>query len=311
MDIGLVLPTLGRGAGPAGLDTAAETADELGWSSVWVTDHMLVGRGDEVDEYGWILEALTSLAWVGARHPTLRLGTSAVVPAMRDAPQLAKELATIDVLTEGRLTVAVGVGERQDAPEWANLGKSDRMAVRGAYVDETIALWRHLWGGSVDPFIGQFHRLESFVFEPLPPQGAQLPIWTGGRSDRAVTRAATLADGYHASQTGPEDLRARLPALVERSRAAGRPRPRLSIRTRVRFDQAAGSVYSLHGSSREMAADLEAFAALGVDELIVVFRATLPQDLAAEMRRFDLEVVQRWREAAREAQNALREEYSM
>lgn len=311
MEIGLILPTLGRGAGPAGLDAAAETATSLGWTSVWVTDHILIGRGPEEDEYGTILEALTSLAWIGARHERLRLGTSVIVPAMRDAPQLAKELATIDLLSGGRLVVGLGAGERQDTPEWTNLGKIDRMAIRGAYLDETIALFRHLWSGDTSAFEGRFHRLDSFVFEPLPAQGARLPVWTGGRSDRAVTRAATLADGYHASQTGPDDLRERLPGLLERVREAGRPRPRLSIRTRVRFDQPAGPVYSLHGSASAMAADLEAFARLGVDELIVVLKALTVDEVPALMRRFDVEVVQRWRQGVREREAAVREEYSM
>lgn len=311
MEIGLILPTLGPGVGPAALDRAAEAAARLGWSSVWVTDHMLVGRGDEADEYGSILEALTSLAWVGARHEKLRLGTSVVVPAMRDAPQLAKELATIDVLTGGRLIVGLGAGERRDMPEWSNLGKAERMEVRGAYLDESIALFRHLWAGTTDPFVGRFHRLESFVFEPLPAQGARLPIWTGGRSDRAVTRAATLADGYHASQTGPNDLRERLPVLLERARAAGRPRPRISVRSRVRFDAPPGPVYSVHGSARDMAAELDAFDRLGVDELVVVLQVATAEDVPEAMARFEREVVARWREAAQERAAAVREEYSM
>jgi alkanesulfonate monooxygenase SsuD/methylene tetrahydromethanopterin reductase-like flavin-dependent oxidoreductase (luciferase family) len=311
VDFGLVLPTLGRHAGPESLDAAARTARDLGWASVWVTDHLLVGRGEEADEYGWILEALTSLAWVGGRHPGLRLGTSVVVPAMRDAPQLAKELATIDVLTGGRLIVGVGVGDRRDAPEWTNLGKLKRMSIRGAYLDETIALWRHLWGGSGEPFQGTFHRLESFVFAPLPVAGAALPIWSGGRSERAVRRGATLADGYHASQTGPDDLRGRLPSLLEQARAAGRPRPRISIRARVRFDAARGAVYALAGSARSMIADLEAFAAQGVDELIVVLDAVTPDEVAAAVERFDRDVVQPWRESAHERAAAEREQYSM
>lgn len=311
MDFGLVLPTLGRGAGPDGLDAAAEAADRLGWSSVWVTDHMLVGRGDEAEEYGWILEALTSLAWVGARHPGLRLGTSVIIPAMRDAPQLAKEIATIDHLTGGRLTVGVGVGDRGDSPEWRNLGKLERMSVRGAYLDETIALWRHLWSGSTEPFLGAFHRLESFVFAPLPAQGARLPIWSGGRSDRAIVRAATLADGYHASQTGPEDLRTRLPGLFEKSRAAGRPRPNISIRARVRFGEPHGKSYALAGSARDMIADLDAFDRLGVDHLIVVLGVASADEVAASVQRFDREVVEPWREGARERAEALREQYSM
>jgi alkanesulfonate monooxygenase SsuD/methylene tetrahydromethanopterin reductase-like flavin-dependent oxidoreductase (luciferase family) len=74
---------------------------------------------------------------------------------MRDAPQLAKELATLDTLSDGRLIVGVGVGDIEDISEYENLGKGDRFKVRGRYLDESIALWRHLWGGRTEPFIGQ------------------------------------------------------------------------------------------------------------------------------------------------------------
>ena len=311
MRIGLVLPSKGHGAGPESLDAAAEVAARLGWSSVWTTDHMLVPPGDESTEYGWILEGLTTLAWVGARHPGLRLGTSVIVPAMRDAPQLAKELATIDVLSGGRLVVGVGVGDTGDLPEWTNLGKADRMGVRGAYLDESIALWRHLWSGRTDAFTGRFHQLDGYTFLPVPAQGAGLPILCGGRSDRAITRAATLGDGYHASQTGPDDLRPRIPLLRERADAAGRPMPALSIRTRVRFDAAPARYYSLCGSPRSMVADLVAFDGLGVGELVVVLDPVEPAALVAAAERFEHEVVAPYRATIREESEALREQYSM
>lgn len=311
MRFGLVLPSKGEGAVPEGVDAAAETARFLGWSSVWTTDHMFVPPGPEADEYGWILECLTTLAWIGGRHADLRLGTSVVVPAMRDAPQLAKELATIDVLTGGRLIVGVGVGDRSDTPEWENLGKADRMAVRGAYVDEAIALWRHLWSGRNEPFEGRFHRLRSYTFQPLPVQGERLPIWTGGRSARALERAARLADGYHASQTSPTDLAGRLPRLLESVRLAGRPRPAISVRARVRFDQPRTSIYSLCGAPRAMVADLLAFHELGVDELIVVFEAVRPEEIRTAMLRFQRDVIDAYRRAIEEREAAVREQYSM
>lgn len=311
MRIGLILPSKGAGTGPEALDAAAETAAALGWTSVWVTDHMLVPPGDEADEYGTILEAITALTWVGARHPSLTLGTSVVVPAMRDAVQLAKEFATLDVLTRGRLVVGVGVGDEGDMPEYTNLGKADRFRVRGAYLDETIALWRHLWSGDTTRFDGRFHQLDDFTFFPLPVQGAGIPIWSGGRSAKAVERAIRLSDGYHASQTGPADLSERLPSLLEGRRALGRPRPTISIRARVKFGAPRGPIYSLVGSAREMIADVLAFDALGVDDLIVVLEGHGPDAIRAAVERFDREVVRPYRESLADRLAAERETYSM
>jgi len=290
MKLGLILPTIGNGAGPEALDAAAGAASELGWESVWVTDHLLVPAGPEADEYGWVLEATTALTWVAARFPRLRVGFSVLIPAMRDAPLLAKQLATLDVLTGGRLTVGVGVSDTDDLPEYENLGKGDRFKRRGAYLDESIALWRHLWSGRTDPFEGEFHRLSDFNFKPLPVQGAGLPIWCGGRSDGAIRRAAWLCDGYHAAQTGPENIRERVPKLAAQAKAAGREPVTISVRVRVRLDQGPLSVYSLHGRPEEMVPEVVGFAATGVDELVVVFKETDPGRLAADMARFDREV---------------------
>ncbi|HEY4348723.1 MAG TPA: LLM class flavin-dependent oxidoreductase [Gaiellaceae bacterium] len=292
MKLGLILPTIGAGAGPEGLDAAAGAVVAAGWNSVWVTDHLLVPAGPEAEEYGWVLEATSSLTWVAARFPSLAVGFSVIIPAMRDAPLLAKQLATIDCLTGGRLTVGVGASDRYDLPEYRNLGKDDRFKRRGAYLDESIALWRHLWSGATEPFEGEFHTLRDYNFAPLPSRGAALPIWCGGRSDRAIHRAATLAEGYHSAQTGPADVAMRMPKLQAEAAAAGRPVPIVSVRVRARPGMEPIGVYSLHGCARAMIDEVVEFAKVGVEELVVLFRETAPGPLAGAIRSFDSEVVQ-------------------
>lgn len=291
MTFGIVLPNKGPVAGPEMLDAAASVAVELGWRSAWVTDHLMVPRGPEADEYGSMLEAVTTLAWLGGRHEDLVLGASVISPAMRDAPMLAKELATLDVLLDGRLVVGVGVSDAGDLAEYENMGKADRFRVRGAYVDEAIRLWRHLWSGSDEPFRGRFHTIEDFTFAPLPPQGAAIPIWAGGRSDRALRRTAELGDGYHAAQTGPDDLVERLPRLREAQAITGRPWPFVSTRARVKYGAAPGAKYALVGEPAQMIDEVVAFSRAGNDELILVFDAEDPAGFAAQARRFAVEVV--------------------
>lgn len=291
LQIGLVLPSKGVGTGPEVLDAGCSTAVDLDWASVWVTDHLLVPRGPEADEYGCILEATTALAWVGARYETLTLGTSVLVPAMRDAPLLAKQIATIDVLTKGRLIIGVGVSDAYDIPEYTNLGKADRFADRGAYLDESIALWRHLWSGSTAPFLGRFHQLDDFSFAPLPVQGRDLPVWCGGRSARAVRRAVGISNGWHGAQTGPQDMVVRIPDIIAVAEELDRPLPTLSVRCRVNFGEPKPSPYALTGGSKNMVKDMMEFARLGVQHLIMVFEAHDAESLERDMRRFDEEVV--------------------
>ncbi|WP_394770464.1 LLM class flavin-dependent oxidoreductase [Lacisediminihabitans sp.] len=304
MTFGIILPNKGEGAGPELVDTACAEASAAGWRSAWVTDHLMVPRGPEADEYGVMLEALTTLAWAGGRYKDLVFGTSVISPAMRDAPMLAKELATIDVLLGGRLIVGVGVSDTDDFPEYSNMGKADRFKRRGVYVDEAIRLWRHLWSGSTEPFEGEFHQLTDFSFGPLPVQGAGIPIWAGGRSARALRRTAELADGYHAAQTGPSDLDERLPQLREALALTRRPWPFVSTRARVRFDKEPRAAYSMWGTDEMIADEVARFAAAGNDELILVFESHDPSSLTAEIARFRDSVVPLAAEKAREAASA-------
>ena len=149
----IVLPTMPAGANTEGIEAAAETAERLGWHAAWTTDHLLVPHATEAD-YGEIFDVLMTLAWVGARHPRLGLGTSVIVVPMRNPVVLAKQIATLDALTGGRVVAGVGVGWNER--EFASVGAADRFHVRGAFLDETIRLWRHLWSGTQEPFAGRF-----------------------------------------------------------------------------------------------------------------------------------------------------------
>lgn len=195
-------------------------------------------------------------------------------------------MATLDLLCGGRLEVGVGASDGRDVGEYANLGKADRFARRGAYLDEAVALWRHLWSGDPTPFEGEFHRLEDFSFAPLPPQGAAIPIVCGGRSERALRRVVRLADGYHAAQTGPKDLELKLPVIAAGCAESGRSLPRVSVRARVRFDQPAESRYTLCGADADIANELVALAAAGAEEIVAVFEAEAPSELVRAAQRF-------------------------
>lgn len=288
VDFGICLPNFPDGASPEGIDAAAEVAERLGWSTAWTTDHVLVPH-DAAGDYGRIYEAILTLAWVGGRHPSLRLATSVIVVPQRNAVVLAKELATLDSLTGGRVIAGVGVGWNRK--EFANLGMGERFQVRGAYLDETIRLWRHLWSGSSEPFRGRFHEIEDFVFGPLPHQGARLPIVVGGRAERALRRAGALGDGYHASVSSPAQYGERMPVVRAAAEAAGRAVPWLSARARVEFDAEASSGYAMRGSPEAIAAEVQAFADVGVTHLALWFGTTDPVELVSRAERFGREVM--------------------
>ncbi len=290
MHYGLILPTKRAGAGPEAILATAQAAERLGWRTLCGDDHVLVPREDG-GTYGLIYEIITTLAWLGGQTTRAILQPSVIVVPQRSAVVLAKELATVAALTGGRMVAGVGIG--WNIHEYRNLGMEDRFHVRGAYLDETIALWRHLWSGSEAPFEGRFHRIEDALFAPLPPQGAGMPIIVGGRSDFGVRRAGRLGDGYQLSQNGPAGMAARLPLLRAAAEEAGRPMPKLSARAQVYFGAppAGATPAAIHGTPEEMGRVVDEWIALGLDELLIDVDETDPDKAVAKMERLQAEVL--------------------
>lgn len=289
MDFGVALP-FGSDASIETVEAASEVAEGLGWDGVWVTDHLLVDRDDGSD-YVWITEAVTTLAYLAARTKRVKLGASVFVVPARNAVILGKELATVDALSRGRLIAGVGVGWSEK--EFANLGFSEHFHVRGAYTEEAIALWRHLWSGSTEGFEGRFHSFSNYAFGPVPAQGANVPIWIGGRDPRALARAGRLADAYHSSATAPKAYADRMPVIRAAAEGAGRPTPRFTARARVRLDEKperADRNYVIRGSVDEVVAEIEAWKAIGVDYLVLSFGESDPEGVVKAIERFDHEV---------------------
>ena len=205
---------------------------------------------------------------------------------------VAKELATLDALSSGRVIAGVGIGWNER--EFGNLGMAERFHVRGAYLDETVRLWRHLWSGSSEPFEGRFHRLDDFIFGPLPAQRSSLPIWIGARTEPALERVGRLADAYHSSATGPEAYARRIPTIRAAAQAAGRPMPALTARVRISFDEpaeaSAARPYAIRGNPNEMRAEIEKWADLDVEFLALMFGGESPDAFVRSAERFMTEV---------------------
>jgi probable F420-dependent oxidoreductase len=287
MDYGLALPNIGDAANRDGIAAAVDIAERHGFKDVWATDHLLVNHS-AAEDYGRTYESITTLAWLAGQSTTVRLGLSVVVVPMRNAVVLAKQLATLDALSGGRVIAGFGVGWSPE--EFANVGVADRFHQRGAYTEETVALCRHLWSGSTEPFEGKFFSFSDFVFQPVPEQGERLPVWIGGRDERALRRVGRIADAYHASATSPASYEPRIPIIRAAAESAGRPMPRLSARSRIELGREKESFYTIHGSPEEAAGEIRAFAALGVDHIALMFPSRDADGLARDVERFVTEV---------------------
>jgi probable F420-dependent oxidoreductase len=150
------------------------------------------------------------LAYVAAAAPTLRLGTCILILPQRNPLVLAKELATLDNLSGGRVELGIGVGWMRE--EFEALGVPWER--RGPRTDEYVDALRTIWSGSHVEFHGEFVDFEPLTCTPRPAQGADIPILVGGDTPAAIRRAAKIADGCYPGEGVPE----RLASLIERLR---------------------------------------------------------------------------------------------
>ena len=196
----MILPNYGPGSSPAAIRASAEAAEELGFDSVWATEHVLVGP-EAVDPYGRVYAPLVTLGWIAGWTERIGLGTSIVLVPLHHPMHLAKEAATLQELSGGRVTLGVGVGWHRD--EFDFLGVP--FEGRGRRADEALRVMRALWSGARE-YEGPIWSWREGTAEPLP--SPQPELWVGGGSGRAIRRALELGDAWHPSRaTQPEDVR--------------------------------------------------------------------------------------------------------
>jgi probable F420-dependent oxidoreductase len=290
MKIGLHLPQIGGSA--ADLARIARRAESSGYASLWVSDHLLVPASGSTFPAIEILEPIATLAYVAALTNTIRLATSVIVVPYRGAVHLAKELATLDRLSSGRIVAGLASGWLE--AEFRALGAPYER--RGAYTDEAIRLMRACWASDTPEFHGEFFNLSAMKFGPRPLRGT-VPIWIGGTSRRALRRAIELGDGWHGTRMKPEQVAQRIAWLKEIAARKGRSLAGFAISHRVyvglaqRWTETGGYVEGILAPPAELADYLARFAALGVDELLIT---PLPlgtgSALDGFMDRFDREV---------------------
>ncbi len=309
MRYGFYLPTRGAGATPDGLTRLVSCGEGLGFHSVVIADHIVFpvtigskypyslsgafpGEGDA-------LEQLTLLAFIAARTERLRLVTSVMILPHRNPVLAAKMLATVDVLSEGRLTVGVGVGWLEE--EFQAL-QAPAFARRGAVSNEYLEIFKKLWTEDPATHSGQFYRFEALRCLPQPVQKPHPPIWIGGHSQAALKRVARYGDGWHpvganpAVPLAPDELAGLIDRLRRLCDAEGRDFEALTISFKApRYDPDAPAEGAerrpFSGSDKQIIEDVRVYQSLGVSELIFDFRSDSVDDSVARMERFAADIM--------------------
>ena len=292
MKYGLTVPNRGPLATPEALVGLARRGEELGFDSVQTGDHIVVpnsiaspypySEGGEFPggDLGESMEQLTLLSFLAGQTTRIRLATSVIIVPHRNPLVAAKVLATLDVLSKGRVIVGVGAGWMKEEFDALGLPPFEE---RGAVTDEYIRAYKELWTNDSPAFDGKYCRFSDLSSLPHPVQKPHPPIWVGGESPRALRRAAELGDGWYPSGSNPafpmgtpEQLSDGIRRLGIRARLAGRDPSEIQVIYRpphYRLDttDAPEGRAPFTGSSSQIAADVRRYSGIGVGYLVLDF----------------------------------------
>jgi probable F420-dependent oxidoreductase len=225
MQIGVVFPNVMYREGQEGVAKLIRGIEAIGFDELAMFDHVVMGYPTQTRRAPFytptmpIMEAFSVLAFAAGITSTIGLGTGVLVLPQRQPTLVARQAASIDTLSNGRLRLGVGIGWQRS--EYQALGED--FANRGARLEESVALLRAYWGNEHVSFDGVHYQVDEMAFEPKPPQGQKLPIWVGGTKPVALRRIAKIADGWMAMRApGDDSLEEQVARFQDYVAAAGR-----------------------------------------------------------------------------------------
>lgn len=230
----------------------AEAVENLGFDSVWVTEHLLVAQ-EQADPYGTVLDPLSCLAWLAGRLEHVKLGTSVVLLPLH----LAKEAATLQQLSGGRLRLGLGVGWHEPEFRFLGYGFSDR----GRRADEALRPMRALWEGQ-SKFSGTNWSFEDAYFGPLPDPTPE--IWIAGNSPRSLRRAREFGGVWHPLSLSPEEIRRTKQGWPE-----GRIIPRYELKLSGAGERSPENGSGITGAPAEVASRITDLARAGAEGVVL------------------------------------------
>ena len=308
MDFGVFLAVSSRAASRSGLTHAAHQAEQLGFTTLWAADRIVIPWKVETPyRYNWsgsffvppdvpFLEPLTTLAFLAGATERIRLGVSVMVMPYRNPVYWSKVAATIHHLSEGRFILGVGVGWMKE--EFDALGYGDLFESRGAVADEHIEIFRLLMSEAHASHESEHYDFADIGFEPKGYRDAEFPLWVGGEAKPAQRRAGRCGDAWfpYFSRVHPDDLAERWGNVKLAAEEAGRnPRDvtlNCCLSVEITEEDVAQEPDLLRGSPQQVAARLTELGAVGVEHVGLQFLVGRYPERVAQMRRFSEEVLE-------------------
>ncbi len=280
LKFGVAIPNYGRTPSKRELIRVSTLVEELEYDSIFTTDHTLMAKPFAYP-YGNIFETFTTLSYIAARTSSVKIGTSILSLPLRNPLHIAKQVATLDVLSEGRMILGVGVGGGEDDIYEFKYLNADYLN-RGRYANESLKVIRTLWTSAKPEFRGEFFNFSDCIFLPKPLQRPHPPIWIAGASRAALMRASEYGDAWHPTGIPPlkflegSRLLEKLASKGRRSRRSKKKGIARSGRYLVRILKDGEKMiqepfHTIQGSPRKVAVAVQEFVDAGMEHLVCYF----------------------------------------
>lgn len=278
MKLGFILPQIGPAATPEAIVQVAKRAEDLGYDGLWVTDRLLypvqpqtpypaTPDGSLPEAYKTVFDPILALTFAAAYTSRIGLGTSVLVMSYRNPLLLAKSLASLDVLSGGRLRVGMGQGWSKDEHDATSTFLKDR-AARG---DEVIQVLKAVWGDDPVEFQGRFFQIPRSYVGPKPVQKPHPPIYLAAYTPGAMQRVATLADGWNPAGIPAQGMAQMMQGIRGMAQQAGRNPADLKMLVRANLHVTQQSLgeqrFIFSGSQEQIKLDIQGTQNIGADEL--------------------------------------------
>jgi probable F420-dependent oxidoreductase len=252
MKYGVHLPQAGPAGSVSAVQAVARHAEDLGFSDIWVSDHLAIPKGAPYPPTSYILEPLVVLTWAAAVTAKVGLGTTVLVLPLRPPVLLAKMLGTLDLMSGGRVIVGAGAGWLEE--EFDALGASFKK--RGKATNEAIEIMRSCWTEDPVNIEGPTTGTVLVNIRVKPQPTRKIPIWIGGNAEPSLRRAIRAGDGWHGAFRTPNEAA----PITERLRR-DRPESSFTLSMRARWD-------ALRDGRDSILRDLEMFRKAGIQHIL-------------------------------------------
>lgn len=290
MKFGLSLPNFGRDASKKNIVQLALTAEEFGFDSIWLSDHIVIPVSHIGFGYNFY-EQLVTLSYLSSITTNIKLGTSVLIIPYRNPVELIRIISTINILSGGRLILGIGTGWMRD--EFNTLGSDYEN--RYILTEEFIKIMTELWSYDKDEITAGSTNLYGYKSKQKPLQKPYPPIWIGGNSRNAIERALKIANGWHAVGLTPAELNDLIPIIKGKIgsmkyKYKGNEDFVISLRRNVQItddkSMESGDNETLRGTVKKITGGLISYRESGVDYMVIQFLAGSFEEIITNLNIF-------------------------